>query len=52
MKNVNLSGECVDNGDGSCTLNIRPVEGSSCGCATVSITLHCGESCCSGSDCC
>ena len=52
MSKVNLTGECVRNDDGGCTLSIRPVAGADCGCANLSITVNCDENCCSGGSCC
>ncbi len=52
MAKVILSGECIRNDDGSCTITVQPVEGSSCDCANLSIRVNCKDDCCSDSGCC
>jgi len=52
MTTVKISGECVCNQDGSCTVTVRPEEGAQCGCANLSLTMHCDEGCCSDKRCC
>ena len=48
MTGIKLSGECVRNDDGSCTITVRPEKGSECGCANLSLTVNCD--CKNGSD--